>query len=117
LSFPPDGRHLIASTPGNAWLIDISANERVAAFPLFGPAHAVRYAEDGRYILFATLDGNHVRVTRHAMLPRDLLNAACASISRNLSLPEWSDYIGSGVAYQRTCPDLPFPTKPLPTKQ
>ncbi len=113
LSFGPDGRHLIASTSGKAssgtWLINISANEKLASFPLFGPAHAVRYAEGGRFILFATFDGNSVRVSRHLIPARDLLNAACTSVGRNLSFSEWSEYIGPGVAYERTCADLPFP--------
>jgi hypothetical protein len=31
----------------------------------------------------------------------------CSMANRNLSLDEWHTYIGPGIPYRRTCPNLP----------
>ena len=38
-----------------------------------------------------------------------LSDLVCPEVGRNLSPQEWSDFVGPGVAYRRTCPDLPLP--------
>jgi hypothetical protein len=36
----------------------------------------------------------------------ELLALVCATLSRNLSQAEWTDYLGDRP-YRKTCPDLP----------
>jgi WD40 repeat protein len=36
-----------------------------------------------------------------------LADLVCQEVGRNLSPQEWQEFVGPGVAYQRTCPDLP----------
>jgi len=36
-----------------------------------------------------------------------LADLVCQVVGRNLSPQEWSDFVGQGVAYRRTCPGLP----------
>jgi hypothetical protein len=36
----------------------------------------------------------------------NLLAQACASVTRNLTLAEWQQYLGN-EAYRKTCPALP----------
>ena len=36
-----------------------------------------------------------------------LLARACAIANRNMTQEEWERYIGSEVAYRKTCPGLP----------
>jgi WD40 repeat protein len=36
-----------------------------------------------------------------------LADLVCQAVGRNLSLREWRDFVGPGVGYQRSCPELP----------
>lgn len=109
VSFTPDGRNIIASTPEAGHVIDIFANQEIATIPLFGPAHAVHYSENGRYVELATLDANNIRIIREPLLPADLIHSACALLDRNLTTSEWSDYLGPEIPYRGTCANLPLP--------
>jgi hypothetical protein len=40
----------------------------------------------------------------------DLMAAACARLSRNLTLEEWREHLGD-EPYRPTCPELPLPKK------
>jgi hypothetical protein len=111
VSFTPDGHDVIAATPEAAHVIGVAANQEIASIPLSGPAGALRYVEGGRYVELAALTGNNVRITRDALRPVDLIQAACTLVERNLTIPEWNAYIGPGVPYRRTCANLPFPPR------
>jgi tetratricopeptide (TPR) repeat protein len=37
----------------------------------------------------------------------DLATLVCSTVWRNLMLPEWRQFVGRGLAYERTCPHLP----------
>jgi hypothetical protein len=32
----------------------------------------------------------------------------CQLVWRNLSMDEWRQFVGDGIPYERTCPNLPF---------
>jgi WD40 repeat protein len=107
VSFTPDERNVIAATPAAAHVIDVAANQEIAAIPLAVPAGAVRYLEGGRTIEIATLAGNDVRIVREALRPSDLIQGACEVVQRNLSVAEWNEYLGPGRP-ERTCERYPM---------
>ncbi len=39
--------------------------------------------------------------------PDQLAQRNCARTNRNLSMAEWQEYVGPGMDYQKTCPNLP----------
>jgi WD40 repeat protein len=50
--------------------------------------------------------GNALTVLEWALDIRDMIEPACRSIGRNLSLAEWQQYFGN-EPYHRICPNLP----------
>jgi len=45
---------------------------------------------------------------------QSLVGRGCAGLFRNLSEPEWTTFVGPGLAYMKACPDLPVPARPGP---
>lgn len=84
-----------------------------------GPVSSVAFSPDGVTLASASADGTArlwrlgepgaVRDFRatpyagHAVLA----DRVCQEVGRNLTRREWRDFVGPGVAYRRTCPDLP----------
>lgn len=46
--------------------------------------------------------------------PDDLIENACLSVTRNLTLAEWNRYIGASLPYQAVCPNLPIEGQATP---
>jgi len=49
------------------------------------------------------------------LLPLEPENEACNYLRRNLTRPEWKQYIGDALPYQAVCPNLPIEPEPTPT--
>jgi hypothetical protein len=56
-------------------------------------------------------DGEHLAAAGVGIVVWPLWKAAadylCTRVWRNLSMDEWNFYIGEGIPYERTCPNLP----------
>ena len=109
LAFSPDGLHLTTvSKDGTTRVWETSSGREVARIRESAVATA-RFSADGRWL--ATLSvpdagGPVLRLWRWR--PGDLIDFACAGVTRNLSLEEWQQYIGA-ESPRRTCPALPAP--------
>jgi WD40 repeat protein len=96
-----DGRYLATGSPEGVRLWELTSGKE--AFRLPTGDRPLALDQESRYL--ATIgDDNTVRVwfLRRA----DLIDQACQRLPRNLSVAEWSEYVGDD-AYRKTCPDRP----------
>ena len=103
IAFSPDGRTLAAgSTNSNVRLFD---PRRPADNPIFlgggqDAVASVAFSPDGRSLATASRDGTiDVRAA-----PSALPGLLCQSVFHNLDPADWLQFVGSDVAYQKTCP-------------
>lgn len=66
---------------------------------------AVAFSPDGEWVVSSSFDG---AVVVWLWRSEDLIAAACARLTRNLTLEEWGQYFGD-EPYRKTCPNLPEP--------
>src|SRR4029453_213904 len=66
---------------------------------------AVAFSPDSTTLALASGDGT-VRLWMSRI--EDLAALVCSTVWRNLMLPEWRQFVGRGLAYERTCPHLPI---------
>ena len=64
---------------------------------------AVAFAADGRSLAAGGAD-EAVTVWRSA---ETLIQSVCEQVWRNLTMEEWTCFVGSDVPYESTCPELP----------
>jgi hypothetical protein len=69
---------------------------------------AVAFAGQGRALMTASLAKTvastfDVVVSRYRLDPDELIKEACSRVTRDLTEPEWKQYVGDGLPYGRTC--------------
>jgi hypothetical protein len=84
-----------------------------------GPVSSVAFSPDGETLASASADGTarlwqlgEPDAARALRANPDvdnavLANLVCQEVGRNLTQPEWREFVGPGVDYRRTCPPLP----------
>jgi WD40 repeat protein len=66
--------------------------------------NSLRFGPDGRRLAtFSARDGG-IQILD---LWSGLADYLCTRVMRNMSISEWSQYVGPGIPYERTCPSLP----------
>jgi len=109
MTFSPDGTHLAtASFDETARIWDASQGTEAARFATAGAVNAVAFSPDGRILAVGTEAGD---AAVYYWKPTDLVAQACARLTRNLSKPEWQQFLGE-VDYRATCNDLPLDVRP-----
>ena len=104
LSFNADGDSLLISTSdGTTHVWDVVTEKETLRIP--APGRQSTRAIFTRTADIAILDDSGLTVLPSH--PDGLVNEACRRISRNLTPQEWAGYVGSGIAYQKTCPSRP----------
>jgi len=104
VAFSPDDRYLATGDSGMmAHIWDLDADREVARFQQDEIVSTVAFSPDGRLLGTAGLDkAAHLWMWR----PEDLVAEACARLTRDLSKPEWLQYL-VGEPQQSTCRHAP----------
>jgi WD40 repeat protein len=64
----------------------------------------IEFSPDGQMIVSGTYEGNNNLIGRPTQT--DILaQNICPMLTRNFSTDEWKTYIGSGIEYEKTCPE------------
>jgi WD40 repeat protein len=101
LAFSPDSQWLVT---GRARIWEVKTGQEVARIPHTSAFNTV-FSPDGHTTATAGSDGT----TRIWLWqPQDLIEEACARLTRNMTKIEWRQYLGD-EPYQATCPNLPMP--------
>jgi len=101
--FSPDGKYVAtASKDKTARVWDANSGQEIARMKHNDEVRNVAFSSDKQYI--ATASGNKAQLW--IWRKKDLIEAACARLPRNLTHEEWTLYLGD-EPYCRTCPNLP----------
>jgi WD40 repeat protein len=103
VSFSPDGALLATTSGAAARLWDLVTRTEVVLLSHREEVGATAFSPDGTAMATASSDGA-VRVW--PLRAQDLIDQACARLSRNLSRDEWRQYLAD-EPYRKTCPSLP----------
>lgn len=103
VTFDPSGRYLAtASADSTARVWDVQTGQELVrvSHEATASVNAVAFSPDGRYLATAGNDGA-TRVS--PWRTQDLIDAACARLSRNLTREEWRQYLGA-EPFRQICP-------------
>jgi WD40 repeat protein len=110
MAFSPDGRRLATATgnppgTGDTQLWDTATGQEISHAAYNNWVSALAFSPDGGWLV----SGGGDRLAQVWLLqPKDLIDEACARLTRNLTRLEWQQYFGE-ASYRPTCPNLPVP--------
>jgi WD40 repeat protein len=102
-AFTPDGKTLATAAGSNVHVWDAASGTELARINHDQRVTRVAFSPDGTTLATAADDGV---VQLSLWRPQDLLDEACARLTRNLTPEEWHQYLGN-QPYRKTCPALP----------
>jgi WD40 repeat protein len=100
IALTPDGRHLATIAGGAATIFETATGKQV--FRIASSGWLLAFTPDGRSL--ATVEGD--TVVLRLWRPADLIDDACARLTRNLTWSEWQKYFRNSP-YRKTCANLP----------
>jgi WD40 repeat protein len=104
VAYSPDGKYLATGGSDNtAKIWELNTKREVARVSHSEDVLSVAFSPDGHYLATSSRDKT---AQVHLWQPSDLINEACARLTRNLSPVEWNEYLQE-EPYRKTCPNLP----------
>ncbi len=106
LAFSPDGKVLASGSTDQTvrlWDLHNPQGEPIVLSEHNTRVKVIAFSPDGKYVASGAQNGTLLFWLRTAMLSE----AVCQRVQRNLTQTEWSQFVGEGVSYERTCPELP----------
>ena len=110
IAFTRDGRTVaMASADGTLRTFDTASGRETFRIPLEEqPVRALAFDEQGASLTAAsvirTLTGaSGVTVKKYLLRRDDVVAHACSRLSRNLTKPEWTRYVGADATHNATC--------------
>jgi hypothetical protein len=103
-----DGNRVAMANGNHALVYDATSGTEASRMTQSGAVEDVCFEDDGRHLLVAssTASGDQIVVTRHRLVPAEMIEEACGRLTRNLTKDEWMHYFGGAAPYRRTCSDL-----------
>lgn len=106
LALTPDGRRLASGSADRTirvWDLSEPQTVPVVIARSQGKVLSMAFSPDGQKLLSASDDGS-LLISEQAGA---LAERVCQLVWRNLSMNEWRLFVGEGIPYERTCPNLP----------
>jgi WD40 repeat protein len=105
LQASPDGRYLTTAAGNVVAVWDLASGELISQWSNSGRISQVCFLDDAKYVVTGD-DQDNAIVWRWQR--NDLVEQACATLSRNFTREEWTRYFADRP-YRKTCADLPGP--------
>lgn len=107
VAFSPDGQFVVSGSWDHTLRVwEAKTGRELGRMFHNDGVRSVTFSPDGCFIASGSQDGT-IRVW--LWRPEDLIAEACRRLPRNLTREEWARYVGPGVPYRPTCPNLPVP--------
>jgi WD40 repeat protein len=106
VAFSPDGTRLASGTwdqEVQIWDLLQPKAKPIVLMGHHGYVHSVAFSPDGGLLA----SGSEDESVRLWPIWQRAAETVCMRVWRNLSMEEWKFYIGEGIPYERTCPNLP----------
>ena len=101
-----NGLLAVAGRDGSVRVWNLGRLEPVAILQHAHEIASIAFNDDGKLLTARDVDNN----TQVWLVDLDGLSTlACVIVTRNLSLAEWHEYVGSGQPYRATCPEKKTP--------
>ena len=111
LEFSPDSKLIVSSgnSVGNefgAHVFNLATGKEVARVKLTGRGRMVRFADPHTLLAAALAAGtqNSVTISWHALLPQDVVDEACRSLTTDLTPGQWKQYFRDIQSQDKICP-------------
>jgi WD40 repeat protein len=115
VTFSPDGNYIASGSSDNTvrvWDWRETTGKEITRMLHNDRLNSVAFSPDGKYVVSGAED--HI-ARIWLWRPADLVEKACARVTRTLNRAEWQLYLRNVEPYQAVCPNLPPEPEDTPT--